>query len=378
MSNTCDVIVIGLGGMGSAAACELARRGARVLGLEQFSLGHDQGSSHGQTRIIRQAYHEHPDYVPLVQRAYQGWYGLEQRLGVHLLTSCPCLTIGTPSCELIAGVRRSAAEHRLPIDELSSGDLARRYPVFRFDDASVGVVEHTAGFLFVDRCVQALLDEARRRGAVLQEREPVLGWQTAAGGVTVRTTVGEYHSSKLVLTAGPWAARLLGRCGDSLRVMRQVVVWLGSSDESLFRRDRFPIFLTDTEEGTFYGLPAIDGRGVKIARHYGAEELPGPETVDRTISAGDEEAVRAFARAHLPAADGPCNSASVCLYTLSPDRHFVIDQHPESARVVFAAGFSGHGFKFAPVVGEVLADLAERGRTDWPIGLFRLGRLAGQ
>jgi sarcosine oxidase len=314
----------------------------------------------------------------LVQRAYQGWYRLEQRQGVHLLTSCPCLTIGQPDGELISGVRLSARQHHLPIDELSSDELARRYPVFQFGDFSVGVIEHTAGFLYVDRCVQAHLDEARRLGADLHERESAIDWRAEAEGVTVRTSAGEYRSSKLVLTAGPWAGRLLGACGASLRVMRQVVVWLGSSDESMFRRDRFPIFITVTSQGTFYGLPAIDGRGVKVARHYGAKELPGPEGVDRRISPFDEETVRAFTRAHLPAADGPCNGASVCLYTLSPDRHFVIDLHPDSPRVVFAAGFSGHGFKFAPVVGEVLADLAERGRTDWPIELFRLSRFAGR
>jgi sarcosine oxidase len=373
MSHPYDAIIIGLGGMGSAAAWQLARRGARVLGLEQFAFGHDRGSSHGHTRIIRQAYYEHPAYVPLVRRAYQSWYELEQRQGVHLLTSCPCLTIGPPDGELVGGVRCSAAEHGLPIDDLSADELARRYPTFRFGGDFVGVVEHTAGFLYVDRCVQAQLDEARCLGADLRAGETVLGWEGDSGSVTVRTSTAEYRAARLVVTAGPWAGRLLGHCA-ALTVMRQVVLWLGVSDESLFRRDRFPIFIASSADAYFYGLPALDSRGVKIARHYGADELPGPEAVDRAITPADEAPVRAFARAHLPDADGPWRDASVCLYTLTPDRHFIIDVHPEMPAVVLAAGFSGHGFKFAPVVGEVLADLAMLGRTDWPIELFRLDR----
>jgi sarcosine oxidase len=375
MSEPYDVIVIGLGGMGSAAAWQLARRGARALGLEQFALGHDRGSSHGHTRIIRQAYYEHPAYVPLVRRAYEGWHELEQRQGAVLLVGCPCLTIGTPDGELVAGVRRSAAEHGLPIDDLSPRDLAQRYPAFHFGDDAVGVVEHTAGFLLVDRCVHALQDEARKCGADLHDGESVLGWQPTGEGVAVRTERGEYRAAKLVLTAGPWARQLLGRHGAALTVMRQVVFWLGTRDDGLFRRDRFPLFIAGTAGGTFYGLPALDERGVKVARHYGADELPGPEGVLREVTAEDEAPVRDFTRAHLPAADGPRRDASVCLYTLTPDRHFVLDVHPEVPGVVLAAGFSGHGFKFAPVVGEVLADLAEQGRTTWPIELFRLGRL---
>jgi sarcosine oxidase len=371
-----DVIVAGVGGMGSAAAYELARRGRRVLALEQFALGHDRGSSHGLTRIIRRAYYEHPDYVPLVCRAFERWYDLEQRTGRHLLTECPCLSIGPPDSRLITGVRESADRHRLPIEDLSAADLRRRYPAFRFDDGYVGVLERTAGFLYVDDCVRAYAQEAVRLGAELRENEPVLSWEATASGVSVQTAKGRYAAGRLVLTAGPWAGRLLRQWGRPLTVMRQVPQWFGTRDDRLFRRDVFPLYIAEVPAGHFYGFPLLGPEGVKVAQHYGAPELPGPDAIRYEPTADDEPPVRAFLRAHLPAADGPCNRASVCLYTLTPDRHFVIDLHPEHPNVALAAGFSGHGFKFASVVGEVLADLAENGRTELPVGMFRVGRFA--
>jgi sarcosine oxidase len=374
---TADVIVVGLGGMGTAAAWQLARRGLTVLGLEQFALGHDRGSSHGHTRIIRQAYYEHPDYVPLVRRAYEGWFELEQARGEHLLTTCPCLTLGPPDSELVQGVRRSAHEYGLPIEDLDAGEVQRRFPAFDLSGAGdvCGVVEHTAGFLYVDRCVQAMADEARQLGARLRENETVVGWERRGDGVVVRTPSGEYGAARLVLTAGPWAGRLLGEYVRSLRVMRQVVLWHGSARPELFRRDRFPIFIAEATGSYFYGLPALDPRGVKVARHYGAAELPGPEGVSREVTEEDRAPVGAFLRRYLPAA-AESRHGSVCLYTLTPDRHFVIDRYPGVEGVALAAGFSGHGFKFAPVVGEVLADLAVEGKTARPIELFQLARLS--
>jgi sarcosine oxidase len=373
-----DVIVLGLGGMGTAAAYELARRGRRVLGLEQFALGHDQGSSHGQTRIIRQAYYEHPAYVPLVQRAFERWRDLETRLGRRLLTPCPCLSLGAPDSELLAGVRRAADEHQLPIEALDVAELRRRYPQFRFDDRVVGLVEESAGFLYVDDCVRAQADAARDLGAILHDQEPALGWQADPGGVAVETPKGRYRGARLVLTAGPWAGRLLGAVGGCLSVMRQVALWWGPRDEARFRPDVFPVFIADLPSGAFYGVPAVDEFGIKVARHYGAPELREPSAVGRAVTAADEEPVRAFVRDHLPDANGPVRRASVCMYTLTPDRHFILDVHPDHPQVAVAAGFSGHGFKFAPVVGEILADLADTGRTEHRIELFRLARFGGQ
>ena len=374
--NNFDAIVIGAGGMGSATACELARRGRRVLALEQFALGHDRGSSHGHTRIIRKAYYEHPDYVPLVCRAFERWYDLEQRQGVHLLSECPCLSIGRADSTMIAGVRASAAQHHLPVETLPAAELRRRFSAFRFGDDYMGVLERSAGFLYVDDCVQAHAREAVRLGATIRDKEPVVSWQANEREATVQTTEDRYTAARLLITAGPWAAQLLARHGAFLRVMRQVVQWFGTHDDRLFRRDIFPLYITDTPQGHFYGFPVLNADGAKVAQHYGAPELTGPEEIERAAKPEDEETTRAFLREHLPAIDGPCRRASVCIYTLTPDRHFVIDLHPEHANVALAAGFSGHGFKFAPVVGEILADLADNGRTDLPIGMFRIKRFA--
>jgi sarcosine oxidase len=370
-----DVIVLGLGGMGTAATAELARRGRRVLGLEQFGPVHDQGSSHGHTRVIRTAYYEHPAYVPLVRRAFGLWRELEQRTGEHLLTECPCLSIGKPGGELIDGVRRAAVEHGLAIENLNPSEMASRFPLFRFDDSYVGALERDAGFLYVEKCVQAAITDAVVHGATLRWQEPVREWQATESGVTVRTDRDTYHADRLVVTAGAWATRLLGDLGVKFTVMRQTPLWFAPPDPRPFARDRFPIYLADTPGGTFYGLPVIDPRGHKVAQHYGASELPGPEGVKREITNADEIPVSAFLRSHLPAADRPRRHGVVCLYTLSPDRHFVIDRHPEHATVALAAGFSGHGFKFAPVVGELLADLVETGKLNDCAELFRVRRL---
>ncbi len=371
--NTFDAIILGVGGMGSATAFELACRGRRVLALEQFALGHDRGSSHGHTRIIRKAYYEHPDYVPLVLRAWDRWRNLERRSGRTLLSEHPCLSIGRPDGELIVGVRQSAEQHRLPVESLDADALRRRFPAFRFSDEYVGLLEHSAGFLQVDDCVRAYADEAVKLGAIVRDGEPATSWKAESGGVAVETTVERYTADRLVVTAGPWAGQMLGAIGADLTVMRQVVFWLGGrGGDASFQRDVFPIFIADTPDGAFYGLPALNADGLKVARHYGAPELREPSEITRTVSEEDEAPVRAFLRAHLPAADGPVRRASTCIYTLTPDRHFLINVHPNHPQVVFAAGFSGHGFKFASVVGEILADLAENGRTDQPIEMFRL------
>ena len=371
---TYDVIVLGVGGMGSAACFELARRGRRVLGLEQFPLVHSRGSSHGHTRIIRTAYYEHPNYVPLLRRAWDRWYDLEQRTGRHLLTECPCLNVGPAGGELVNGVRASVREHGLAAEEVSAAEIARRFP-FRFPDGYAGVMERAAGFLYVEDCVRAHVDSAVSLGAEVHAEEPVREWRAVGNGVEVTTDRGTYHAAKLVVTAGAWATRLLADLGVPLSVMRQVLMWFDvGANPRAFGRNTFPIFIADVPGGPFYGLPAVDRFGLKIARHYGEPHLPNPDGVSWDATAADEPPVRAFLDAYLPGSVGPVTKAQVCLYTLTPDKHFVIDAHPRHPQVAVACGFSGHGFKFASVVGEVLADLAESGRTPHPIGMFGAGR----
>jgi sarcosine oxidase len=372
-----DVIVLGIGGMGAATVFELARRGRRVLGLEQFDLGHDRGSSHGQTRVIRKAYFEHPNYVPLLRRAYQRWYDLEQRQGRHLFTECGGLYIGHPTGELVSGVRRSAKEHGLTIEEVSAAEMRRRYPAFHLGEEYVGVLEPGAGFLYVEHSVVAHVEEAIRLGAELRPNEAVLSWEASATGVTVRTEGGTYSAARLIVTAGAWASRMLADLGLPLTVRRKVLLWYATADDALLRRDVFPIYMAETPQGFYYGFPVIDGNGHKLARHDGGDVVSDPARVNRDVSPADEEDVHQFLARHLPTVDGPLRHSRVCMYTLTPDEHFIIDVHPEHSNVAVAAGFSGHGFKFASVVGEVLADLAEKGKTELPIDMFRLSRFRG-
>ncbi|WP_439630366.1 N-methyl-L-tryptophan oxidase [Gemmata sp.] len=369
-----DVIVLGVGGMGSAACFELARRGRRVLGLEQYPLVHARGSSHGHTRIIRTAYAEHPDYVPLVRRAFERWYELEQLTGRHLLTECPCLNVGPPGSGHVAGVRASVRTHGLEAEELTAAEVERRFPAFRFPADYSGVLERAAGFLYVEDCVRAHIDSAVSLGADVRAEEPVRAWEAAGNGVRVTTDRGTYSAAKLVVTAGAWATRLLADLGVGLRVMRQTLLWFDAGTRRAeFARDRFPLFVCDSPGAAFYGFPAIDPHGLKIARHYGQPELPDPDGVDWDVTADDAAAIRPLMDAHIPGL-GALTKGQVCMYTVTPDHHFVIDTHPAHPQVSVACGFSGHGFKFASAVGEVLADLADTGTTRHGIGLFRATR----
>ncbi len=371
-----DAIIIGLGGMGSATASALSRRGLRVLGLEQFPRGHALGSSHGHTRIIRTAYYEHPDYVPLCRSAFAAWHDLEQRAGRHLLTQCPCLNLGLESGELIRGVSAAAAQHRLEVERLGAAQLRARYPQFRFDDDVVGVVESASGFLYVDDCVRTLQDDAIAHGAELRFGEPVHEWKVVSHAVAVRTAWETLSAARLIVTAGPWARAVLTDLKLPLTVMRQVPMWFQPTQPEKFRRDRFPIYIADLPGAAVYGLPMIDPRGIKVALHYGAPELAGANEVNRDVTDDDEVPVRHFLNQHLSDTVGPRTHAAVCIYTLTPDRHFIIDRHPEHQAVAIAAGFSGHGFKFTPIVGEVLADLAMNIKSPHQVGMFQLKRFA--
>jgi sarcosine oxidase len=376
MQNGFDVVVLGLGGMGTATVFELARRGRRVLGLEQFAVGHDRAASRGSTRIIRKAYWEHPDYVPILHCAYERWFELEQRSGKHLLTECGCLNVGPPAGERVSGVLRAAREYRLSLEQLDAGELRRRYPMFQFDEHVSGVFEPGAGYLYVDDCVRAYAAEARALGAELHENEPIHSWLPSATGVTVTTARGTYAADRLVITAGPWTGGMLADLGLPLTVLRKVIFWFGTEDNSRFRRDRFPIYLAETPAGFYFGFPVLDRDGAKIGRHDGGEAVE-PSQVERRVAPGEDADCWAFLRQRLPQMSGPLRRSLVCLYTVTPEHHFILDRHLNYSQVAIAAGFSGHGSKFASVVGEVMADLAERGATRLPIARFRLDRFHG-
>jgi sarcosine oxidase len=363
-----DVVVAGLGAMGSAAACHLAVRGARVLGLDRHSPPHALGSSHGETRIIREAYFEHPAYVPLVQRAYRLWEELEGETGRSLLRRTGALMIGPPEGALVRGALESARLHGLPYERLDPGEARERFPAFRMGEGTAVVLEPGAGVLDPEGCVAAHLERARARGAELRMEEPVLAWRHRAQGVEVRTSRGRYEADRLVVAVGPWLADLVPAL--PFHVERQVMFWFRPRGEPAdFGPGRFPAFLWDLPGGElFYGMPDL-GSGLKAARHHGGE-TGTVHTVDARVRGEDVEVVRRFLRSHIPGADGEPLRGAVCRYTNSPTGHFLIDRHPESEHVLLVSPCSGHGFKFASVFGEVAADLVLDGETRHDISLF--------
>ena len=376
---THDVIILGLGAMGSAAAQHLADRRVKVLGIEQFTASHDQGSSHGGTRMIRQAYWESPDYIPLVLRAYELWEKLEKDTDTKLLTITGGLILGSAEGQLVKGGIAAAQAHGIRYSELSPADIRARFPAIAPLDHDVGVFEERAGFLFPEECIRAQLKLAAQNGAELHFNEKVINWTAQPDRVTVTTDQAVYEAERLVIAAGPWANESL-RHLFPLRVTRQVMTWIEPSSEvEAFLPDRFPVFLCESPDGGHlsYGFPAVDGPsgGVKAAIHGSHTECT-PDTIDRVIHEIDGAEVIRQVRPRFPALDGEILKAKTCMYTMTPDEHFILGQHPEYPSVSIACGFSGHGFKFASVVGEILADLALTGRTNRPIGIFSPARFS--
>lgn len=380
MGESYDVIVVGLGAMGSATTYTLASRRQRVLGLDRLRSPHNQGSSHGKTRAIRLAYFEDPAYVPLLRHAFDLWIRLEKDTGKELLHRSGLLMLGDPESEVVSGSLRSAREHGLPHEPLDAREIHRRYPVLHPSAGTVGVFEEIAGTLRPEECILTYLHEAERRGASLRQEEPVLEWHSTSSGVEVRTEAGTYTAGQLVLAPGAWAPELL-RLDLPLQVLRKVLVWFGpKKGDAGFRPARLPIWIWETEEGTVpYGFPTFpewDGGGVKVGLHDGGNPCTA-ETVDRQVHEEDIAALRAALADRVPAlAEGEVRRRCVCLYTNTPDSHFVLGRHPVASNTFIAAGFSGHGFKFAGVVGEVLADWVIEGKTEHPVEIFDPGRFA--
>jgi sarcosine oxidase len=372
-----DVAIIGLGVMGSAALAALARRGRRVVGFDRYGPGHDRGSSHGTTRIIRLGYFEHPSYVPLLRAAYPLWRELEARSGRSLLTVTGILEIGAPESDVIAGTLRSSRLHGLAHEILDAPSLMKRFPAFHLPGDFVGMFQPEGGFVRAEPTVAALQGLARKAGAELRMEERVLAVEPHRDGVRVQTRHGDTVAGCAIVAAGPWLKSLLPRLPVPIRVTRQVLGWFEPAGRAWaqFAPERFPVFLLQNSAGVFYGFPA-DADGVKVAKHYHLDETVDPDHYDRTVSAADEALIRIVLKAHVPAADGRLLAAQTCLYTMTPDGDFVLDRLPQSPQIIVAAPCSGHGFKFAPVIGEILADLVVKGRTDHDISRFSLARFS--
>ena len=372
MEQKVDAIVIGLGGMGASTAYQLAARGAKVVGFDQYEPAHNRGSSHGASRIIRQAYYEHPSYVPLLLRAYELWRKLERDSGDNnLLQITGGIYLGAPESNTVSGSLQSAVRYDLPHELLDSAEINRRFPVFKPREHDVAVWEQNAGFVRPELAIHACLQLADRHGATLHFNEPVSAWTvTSAGTVRVSTDRGVYESSSLILTPGAWAEEIFSDIKLPFVVERHVMGWFEPiGGIAPFMPGQFPIYLWEIHsQSIFYGFPAIDGLGggAKIAMHTGGNACT-PQSIDRNIHAHDESELREQMASRLPALNGPMLMASTCMYTMTPDQHFVVGLHPLHPQIAIACGFSGHGFKFATVMGEILADLAMTGQTTHPI-----------
>lgn len=360
-----DVIVAGLGAMGSAAVYHLARSGVSVLGLDRFRPPHAMGSSHGQTRIIREAYFEHPAYVPIVQRAYALWDELAREAGTELFLQTGGLMIGAPNSAVVAGARLSAETHRLPFELLSATEISRRYPALRPAEGMIGVLEPRAGILFPEKCITAHLQCAKN--VELRYDEDVLQWKSDGAGVKVQTDKATYHCSRLVLSAGSWMKSLVPEL--PLAVERQVLFWFGAASGGR----RHPIHLWEHAPGKyFYGFPDI-GDGVKVAGHHEGE-VTQPDAINRDVAPEEIAAMRRLIAPFLPTVTGPCLDAAVCMYTNTPDGHFLIDTHPVYPEVLLVSPCSGHGFKFSAAIGEIAADWITNRPARFDLSLFRLQR----
>jgi sarcosine oxidase len=359
-----DVAVVGLGGMGSAALAQLAHRGVRAIGIEQFARGHDLGASVGRTRIIRKAYFEHPAYVPLLQRAYDGWHALQERTGARLLDLVGILMVGAPEREGIAGTLRSAREFDLALEVLDKAQLRMHFPQLEIHGGEIGLIERDAGMVYPEVGVAAHLAVAEEDGATLRFETTIARWDRGSPHVLRCADGTAIAADRIAVTAGPWSGPLIRDLNLPLQVQRNVQIWFDPMSDD-FDFGIFPTFFVDRDDfpAPLYGFPAIDGR-LKAALHAYGETIVANE-LDRTIHDADIAAVRSALERFAPEAAGAFIEGKACMYTMTPDGHFIVDRDPNDASVVIAAGFSGHGYKFTPAIGELVADLLEeRDRPD--------------
>lgn len=377
-SITYDVVVAGLGGMGSAVLAHCALRGARVLGIEQFDPVHGLGASAGRTRIIRQAYYEDPAYVPMLLRAYALWRELEERTGADLVRLVGLLMAGTEQAEVVRGSARAAKLYGLPVEYLTAADMRKRFAQLRVRDDEVAVFEGNAGAVFPEAAIRAHLDVARDAGAQMRFRTEMEAWESGAACVTVALAGGErIRTRALVLTLGPWFSQAMAQAGVPLEIQRNVQLWFSPQSDA-YVAQAFPAFLLEREAfpRPLYGFPDF-GNGVKAALH-GFGEITSPENLDRGVDEmRDIAPVARVLESWMPGAASSYLEGKVCMYALTPDRNFVVDRHPREERVILCGGFSGHGFKFAPVVGEIASQMAIDGHTPHDVEFLSLRRFQG-
>lgn len=384
MNNSFDVIVIGAGSMGSATGWQLARRGYKVLLLDRLAPPHTEGSHSGHTRLIRKAYFEHPDYVPLLQQAYRGWEELEEHSGRTLFERSGLLYIGDAGLTLMKGVRATAAQYHIPLERLGHAEASRRFPVCTLPESAELLLEPDAGYLYVEPAIRTMQQLAIEKGATLQTHESVTGWHLDGDGVVVSTEHAVYRAQSAVVTAGARTGKLLSSLAGLTHPTKQTIAWAGPQKRESFITGGFPCWMIAEEDnaGCYYGfplprLPLTDvPEGMKLARHF-----PGPagdpDHADKSIPQEDVIRVRSVLDKYFPGQFRDELYWQTCWYANSPDEDFIIDILPESGgRVVVACGFSGHGFKFVPVVGEILADLATTGKASLPVAFLRLDRFA--
>jgi len=373
-----DALVIGVGGMGSAVLYHLARRGQRVLGLEQFDIPHEMGSSHGVNRIIRLAYAEDPRYVPLLRRAYSLWSELEREIGRQLLVITGGLDAGPIDSAIVTGSIESCRRHDISYEELDPREVRRRYPGYKLASDMVAVYQANAGFVLAEDSILAHVGLARDAGAEIHEREPVVDWDAEADLVSVRTRHSRYQARKMIVTAGAWASKLVPELAPLAIPERQVLMWAEPTKAEHFQVGALPIVNMDSPEGRFYGFPIYKIPGFKIGKYHHRRENVDPDSMNRECSREDEHVLREAIKRYFPGANGRTLLLKACIFTNTPDEHFLLDTHPEASNVYIAAGFSGHGYKFCSVIGEILADLVVSGQTDLDIALFRFARFSGK
>lgn len=374
MGNRFDVVVIGAGSAGMAAGYYLSKKGVRVLMIDAYDPPHTSGSHHGETRIIRHAYGEGREYIPLALRSQQLWMELEEEAGERLFARTGVLGVGAPDSRFIRETIDGAKIHNLPLERLSAEEIMRRWPGITIPETDIGCLEPDAGVLFCEACLRAFRKGAIDRGAVLKTNTPVLSLQREAGGISLRTPTDTFYGERVIVSAGAWVGKLLADLSLPLTPVRKTVGWF-LCDEGLYDSRRFPAFFFDLPDEQYYGFPSFGGSGVKVGRHDGGPPID-PDRFDRTFGSHpeDEGDLRRFLQQNLPRAAGERLRGSVCIYTRTPDEHFLIDRHPEDERILIAAGLTGHGFKFSSALGEALAQWTTDGKPELDLSLFSLNR----